>query len=79
MRLLVSTEVFFQFLSNDTVINGFESEGCHYKPNIFLMSVLLCLVTFFLSIKLKHFRSASFFPAVVRGYISDFAVLTAIM
>jgi hypothetical protein len=43
------------------------------------MSVLLCLVTFFLSIKLKHFRNERFFPAVVRSYISDFAVLTAIM
>ena len=66
-------------MSNDTVITGFESLGCHYKPNIFLMSVLLCLVTFFLAINLKHFRNQSFFPAVVRGYISDFAVLTAIM
>ena len=33
----------------------------------------------FLSIKLKHFRNQNFFPAFVRGYISDFAVLMTIM
>jgi hypothetical protein len=65
-------------MSNDTLISGYESLGCHYVPNVFLLSVLLCLITFFLSLKLKAFRNENFFPAMVRGYISDFAVLSAI-
>jgi len=42
------------------------------------MSILLFLGTFLLSYHLKKFRSQNFFPANVRGFISDFAVVIAI-
>ncbi|XP_058976748.1 sodium bicarbonate cotransporter 3 isoform X1 [Musca domestica] len=46
--------------------------------NIFLMSVLLFLGTFIISTILKDFKTARFFPTIVRQYISDFSVIIAI-
>ncbi|XP_050505030.1 sodium bicarbonate cotransporter 3 isoform X2 [Diabrotica virgifera virgifera] len=62
-------------------LNGTLSEGCFlppYSPDIFLMSILLFLGTFFISIQLKDFKNALFFPSKVRQFISDFAVIIAI-
>ena len=64
---------------NGILISGLQSVGCHYVPNAFLMSVLLFIGTFLISYHLKGFKSASFFPAKVRGVISDFAVIIAIL
>ncbi|XP_057657143.1 sodium-driven chloride bicarbonate exchanger isoform X3 [Diorhabda carinulata] len=62
-------------------LNGTLSEGCFtppYSPDIFLMSVLLFLGTFVISIQLKDFKNALYFPSKVRQFISDFAVIIAI-
>ncbi|XP_037958639.1 sodium bicarbonate cotransporter 3 isoform X2 [Teleopsis dalmanni] len=48
------------------------------SANIFLMSVILFLGTFTISVLLKDFKNALFFPSTVRQFISDFAVIIAI-
>ncbi|XP_018334831.1 sodium-driven chloride bicarbonate exchanger isoform X1 [Agrilus planipennis] len=56
-------------------------EGCstsEYVPDVFLMSILLYIGTFLLSVVLKDFKNALFFPAKVRQFVSDFAVIIAI-
>uniref|UniRef100_A0AAR5PMU6 Anion exchange protein n=1 Tax=Dendroctonus ponderosae TaxID=77166 RepID=A0AAR5PMU6_DENPD len=56
--------------------------GCShppYAPDIFLMSVLLFLGTFLISVILKDFKTALFFPTKFRQFISDFAVIIAII
>ncbi|KAK9509940.1 hypothetical protein O3M35_004824 [Rhynocoris fuscipes] len=60
----------------------FQTEMCAAKasvPDVFLMSVVLFLGTFLISIHLKDFKNASFFPSKVRQFISDFAVIIAIV
>lgn len=52
-------------------------EACH--SNVFFLSVILSLGTFFLAVTLKEFRSSSYFPTKVRSVISDFAILISIM
>jgi len=71
----------FQFSLNNTLtdIQGHESVGCHYVPNAFLMSCLIFIGTFLISSNLKGFKTANFFPTIVRNYISDFAVVIAIV
>ena len=56
-------------------------KGCpgYYKSDIFLFSVILFLGTFTISKICKDFRGASFFPAKARAFISDFAVIIAIL
>lgn len=61
------------------LLTGYESVGCHYVPNAFLMSVLLFIGTFLISYHLKGFKTQNFFPTMVRSYISDFAVVIAIL
>ncbi|KAJ8686552.1 hypothetical protein QAD02_022346, partial [Eretmocerus hayati] len=56
-------------------------DGCntpHYVPDVFLMSIILFMGTFLLSVQLKEFKNALFFPSKVRQIISDFAVIIAI-
>ncbi len=67
--------------ANETglVIEGYQSVGCHYTPNAFPMSILLFIGTFLISYHLKNFKTANFFPAKVRSFISDFAVIIAIV
>ncbi|XP_018568877.1 sodium bicarbonate cotransporter 3 isoform X1 [Anoplophora glabripennis] len=63
-------------------LNGVLSPGCNtpsYAPDVFLMSILLFLGTFLLSVNLKDFKNALFFPSKVRQFISDFAVIIAII
>ncbi|XP_018376181.1 PREDICTED: electroneutral sodium bicarbonate exchanger 1 isoform X2 [Trachymyrmex cornetzi] len=55
--------------------------GCNipdYVPDVFLMSIILFMGTFLLSIELKDFKNALFFPSKVRQVVSDFAVIIAI-
>jgi len=47
-------------------------------PDVYLLSLILFIGTFLLSTSLKNFKTASFFPTKVRGFISDFAVVIAI-
>uniref|UniRef100_A0A8D8W5I7 Anion exchange protein n=1 Tax=Cacopsylla melanoneura TaxID=428564 RepID=A0A8D8W5I7_9HEMI len=56
-------------------------KGCFMStpvPDVFLMSIILFLGTFILSVQLKDFKNALFFPSKVRQFISDFAVIIAI-
>lgn len=56
--------------------------GCdtpHYVADVFFFSCLLFIFTFGISITLKNFRNARFFPNKVRAIISDFAVMIAIV
>ncbi|XP_046822197.1 electroneutral sodium bicarbonate exchanger 1 isoform X10 [Vespa crabro] len=56
-------------------------EGCNvpqYVPDVFLMSIILFMGTFLLSIEMKDFKNALFFPSKVRQVLSDFAVIIAI-
>ncbi|XP_023335287.1 electroneutral sodium bicarbonate exchanger 1 [Eurytemora carolleeae] len=71
----------FQAMMNNTItdVHGHESVGCHYVPNAFLMSCLIFVGTFLISFHLKKFKTQNFFPTVVRQYISDFAVVIAIL
>ncbi len=69
-----------QFVSeNDTLVNGWQSPGCHFVQNVFLCSVLLVIGTFSITVGLKNFRSSNFFPSWVRSLVSDFAVIIAMV
>ncbi|XP_052079267.1 sodium bicarbonate cotransporter 3-like isoform X1 [Mytilus californianus] len=58
-------------------------EGCHgfvdHVPDVFFLSILLFLGTFFIAKILKSLRFSRFFPHGVRLLISDFAVIIAIV
>ncbi|XP_073941411.1 na[+]-driven anion exchanger 1 isoform X2 [Choristoneura fumiferana] len=65
-------------LYNGTLAGG----GCEtkvYVPDVFLMSIILFLGTFTISIILKDFKNALFFPSKIRQVISDFSVIIAIL
>ena len=42
-----------------------EGKGCHYVPDVFLLSVLLGLGTFVIAYGLKMFKTSPFFPSKV--------------
>jgi len=67
------------FERDEMDIAGVQTVGCHYEPNAFLMSCLLFIGTFLISWHLKKFKAQSFFTNGVRGVISDFAVIIAIL
>lgn len=43
----------------------FDCAGQETVPNVFLMSILLFLGTFLISVQLKEFKNALFFPSKV--------------
>ncbi|XP_064079112.1 sodium bicarbonate cotransporter 3-like isoform X11 [Macrobrachium nipponense] len=51
----------------------------HYYPDVYLLSLILFFGTFLVSFYLKNFKTATFFPTKVRQFISDFAVIIAII
>ncbi|XP_068241675.1 electroneutral sodium bicarbonate exchanger 1 isoform X11 [Palaemon carinicauda] len=51
----------------------------HYYPDVYLLSLILFFGTFLVSFYLKDFKTAPFFPTKVRQFISDFAVIIAIL
>ncbi|CAF3242289.1 unnamed protein product [Rotaria socialis] len=56
--------------------------GCttpDYHPDIFFLSVLLFVFTFFICMGLQEFRTSSFFPSKIRSTLGDFSVLIAIV
>ncbi|RWS31538.1 sodium bicarbonate cotransporter 3-like isoform X9 [Leptotrombidium deliense] len=56
--------------------------GCKtptYVPDVFLFSVLLFLLTYFITVTLKSFKMSQFFPSKIRAIVSDFSVVFAIM
>ncbi|XP_046386764.1 sodium bicarbonate cotransporter 3 isoform X7 [Ischnura elegans] len=60
-------------------LQGLDCDTPKYVPDVFLMSVILFLGTFLLSVILKDFKNSLFFPSKVRQVISDFAVIIAIL
>ena len=72
-------DVFSSKMNTTVTLIGKESVGCHYVPNAFLMSVLLFIGTFLISHHLKKFKAQNFFSTIARKYISDFAVVIAIV
>ncbi|XP_058802659.1 electroneutral sodium bicarbonate exchanger 1 isoform X2 [Phymastichus coffea] len=57
-------------------------DGCvtqNYVPDVFLMSIILFMGTFILSVQLKDFKNSLFFPSKIRQVVSDFAVIIAIL
>lgn len=54
-------------------------EWCNYVPDIFFFSVTLFFGTFIMSSSLKKFKLTPFFPAFIRGLISDYAVIISIL
>ncbi|KAB7498207.1 Electroneutral sodium bicarbonate exchanger 1 [Armadillidium nasatum] len=81
----VSPDLVSNFTEDDCkAINGtMIGEGClHYYPDVYTVSLILFFGTFLISMWLKNFKTASFFPtkdATIRGFISDFAVIIAIL
>ena len=61
---------------NQTTITG---TNCIYKENVFLTSILLFIGTFAITMFLKGFRASNFFPAKIRSFLSDFAVIIAMV
>ncbi|XP_059350576.1 sodium-driven chloride bicarbonate exchanger-like isoform X2 [Daphnia carinata] len=67
-----------------SVYNGtLEGTDCHlinkpWYPNVFLMSIILCVSTYFLCVTLKNMKRTNFFPNSVRQVISDFGVFITI-
>ena len=74
----ISNPCTFTMNNSQTLIPGTLSIGCRYQPNVFFMSVILFCGTYILAMTLKKFKNERFFPAIIRNYISDFAVIIAI-
>ncbi|KAK6632261.1 hypothetical protein RUM44_007302 [Polyplax serrata] len=66
-------------LKNNGTLMGMGCPGHGPVPDVFLMSILLFVGTFLISVELKDFKNALFFPSKVRQFISDFAVIIAIL
>ncbi|KAE9421496.1 hypothetical protein Angca_004803, partial [Angiostrongylus cantonensis] len=62
-------------------IRGGEAVGlqCHFKPDVYMLSVLLTFGTFALAYGLKTFRHSRFFGSTFRHTLSDFGVVIAIV
>ncbi|XP_059090863.1 electroneutral sodium bicarbonate exchanger 1-like isoform X1 [Tigriopus californicus] len=68
------------FLYNDGMVEQVTlPEACEDPTNVYLMSVILFTATFLIIIALKRFRSSGFGPTWIRGYLSDFAVIIALI
>ncbi|VIO88821.1 Uncharacterized protein BM_BM9545 [Brugia malayi] len=52
---------------------------CHFKPDVYMLSILLTFGTFALSYGLNIFRRTHFLNSTARNSISDFGVLIAIV
>uniref|UniRef100_A0A182LYA5 Anion exchange protein n=1 Tax=Anopheles culicifacies TaxID=139723 RepID=A0A182LYA5_9DIPT len=59
-------------------LTGADCDKREFVSDVFLMSIVLFLGTYIISVILKDFKNALFFPAVVRQFISDFSVTIAI-
>lgn len=65
-------------LANNGTLFG---TGCNtplYIPNVYYLSWILFAATYVISVGLKEFKTAAFFPTKVRQIVSDFAVPIAI-
>ena len=81
-KLNSSQELEYNLTKNACLDQGGQAIGddCDdYQANVFLMSFLLFLGAFFISITLKNFRNTGYLPGKVRNFLSDFAVIIAIL
>lgn len=68
------------FLFSCTAMDGhYACADSGFIPDVFFLSVLLFLGTFFVAVTLKDFKQSSIFPTFVRQLVSDFAVLISII
>ena len=67
------------YVDGNIVIEGLQTPGCHYMPNIYLMSWLLFFGTFLIAYQLKKAKTSNFFPAKVKQILADFSVIIAIV
>ncbi|XP_055642603.1 sodium bicarbonate cotransporter 3 isoform X13 [Toxorhynchites rutilus septentrionalis] len=82
----LSTDVVHEWTQYDSrtcaLLNGtLTGSDCYkteYVSDVFLMSIILFIGTYIISVILKDFKNALFFPANVRQFVSDFAVIIAI-
>ncbi|XP_053696965.1 electrogenic sodium bicarbonate cotransporter 1 isoform X2 [Sabethes cyaneus] len=65
-------------LMNGT-LSGADCLKTEYISDVFLMSIILFIGTYIISVLLKDFKNALFFPSSVRQFFSDFAVIIAIL
>ncbi|XP_051971850.1 electrogenic sodium bicarbonate cotransporter 4-like [Xyrauchen texanus] len=54
-------------------------KSCKYVPDLALMSFILFIGTYSMTISLKKFKASRYFPTKLRKLISDFAIFTSIM
>ncbi|VDM80941.1 unnamed protein product, partial [Strongylus vulgaris] len=61
-------------------VKGGEAVGlqCHFKPDVYMLSVLLTFGTFALAYGLNRFRNSKYFLSALRNALSDFGVVIAI-
>ena len=65
-------------LQNGTTID-YDMIEVEYEPNVLLMSIILFTGAFAICISLKYVRNSGFFPGKPRNFLSDFAVIIAII
>ena len=75
------TEQFLCFQENDngTIEQTLLEEPCVDANNVLMTSIMIFAATYLLSTMLKKFKTASYFPTSVRGLISDFSVIIALV
>ncbi|XP_062548277.1 electroneutral sodium bicarbonate exchanger 1 isoform X13 [Armigeres subalbatus] len=59
-------------------LTGYDCSKPEYISDVFLMSIILFIGTYIISVILKDFKNALFFPSNIRQFVSDFAVIIAI-
>ncbi|XP_055548523.1 sodium-driven chloride bicarbonate exchanger isoform X3 [Wyeomyia smithii] len=60
-------------------LSGVDCAKPEYISDVFLMSIILFIGTYIISVILKDFKNALFFASSVRQFFSDFAVIIAIL
>ena len=56
-----------------------QGPDCDFEANVLLMSIILFLGAFIISITLKNFRNTGYLPGKLRDLLSDFSVIIAIL
>ncbi|XP_055369547.1 electrogenic sodium bicarbonate cotransporter 4 isoform X4 [Betta splendens] len=54
-------------------------DSCKYVPDLALMSFILFIGTYSMTVSLKKFKFSRYFPTKLRALISDFAIIIAIL
>lgn len=71
VRIRVLRDVVFALQKNNGTLMGMGCPGHGPVPDVFLMSILLFVGTFLISVELKDFKNALFFPSKVRREALD--------